>query len=413
MPHASTAAYDRVWLADSPTVTAEYSWPLDEGHTEARGRLNVATGPNITLQNGYSTPTATAPTSIPRPIASPSPAAIVELSSSPAAMFLSAFSPPCTDLPLEESTSAEDKEGDVIGGYVLGRVIGHGGNSIVRRASSPNGGNAVAVKIVRLGAQTRKARRELEKEEEIWSSLSHENVLPLFSSYHTATATFFVTPLCETGSLFDVLDRERQHHAGRQASGLLGLPPSEASPLFRQVISGLRYLHEQAGLVHRDMKLENVLVDEMGNCRISDFGTAKRIGVVEEEDSDDEGDAFEPAPIQRAISVSSSAPRLILARHRNSTTAAHPRSASAFHNIPKPVQRFQPGSLPYASPELLSTTPQPVGFAQDIWAVGVMLYALVIGQLPFVDGFEPRLNMKIRHGESLAFHDLTLTHPCF
>jgi len=47
--------------------------------------------------------------------------------------------------------------------------------------------------------------------------------------------------------------------------------------MFRQVVRGLRYLHEEARLVHRDIKLENVLVDEMGLCKIADFGTAKPI----------------------------------------------------------------------------------------------------------------------------------------
>jgi len=47
--------------------------------------------------------------------------------------------------------------------------------------------------------------------------------------------------------------------------------------MFRQVVRGLRYLHEWARLVHRDIKLENVLVDEMGLCKITDFGTAKPI----------------------------------------------------------------------------------------------------------------------------------------
>jgi len=47
--------------------------------------------------------------------------------------------------------------------------------------------------------------------------------------------------------------------------------------MFRQVVRGLQYLHEEARLVHRDIKLENILVDEMGLCKIADFGTAKPI----------------------------------------------------------------------------------------------------------------------------------------
>ena len=66
---------------------------------------------------------------------------------------------------------------------------------------------------------------------------------------------------------------------------------------------------------------------------------------------------------------------------------------------------FADGSLPYAAPELLlpppSGVPPVADPAQDIWAVGVMLYAMLAGRLPFTDQFEPRLQMKIIHGASL------------
>ena len=67
----------------------------------------------------------------------------------------------------------------------------------------------------------------------------------------------------------------------------------------------------------------------------------------------------------------------------------------------EPTHSFQPGSLPYAAPELL--LPQTSGAlrphpSQDIWALGVMLYTLLTGRLPYSDAFEPRLQMKILNG---------------
>lgn len=325
-----------------------------------------------------------------------------DMSLSPAAMFLSSFSPSSTPQRLP------DAEGELISGYKLGPVIGYGGFSTIRRASSTSGGT-VAVKIVRHSDIAKQAdpaliRKRLSNEASIWSSLSHEHILPLFSTVHTSYADFFVTLYCPAGSLFDILKRD-----GRPA-----LMQDDAGMMFRQVVRGLRYLHEVARLVHRDIKLENVLVDEMGVCRIGDFGMTRNIGDLDA----DEDDLLEMQQLEGqhhlggerratfAESKRQTKPGLPVhlsmirhhsgPRHRKSTPA-DPSSTPA-----KPAHNFQPGSLPYAAPELLMphfSTPVRVNPAQDIWALGVMLYAMLTGRLPFVDSFEPRLQMKILHGE--------------
>ena len=165
--------------------------------------------------------------------------------------------------------------------------------------------------------------------------------------------------------------------------------------IFRQVVRGLRYLHEEAIFVHRDIKLENVLIDEMGFCRIADFGMAVRIldsDSILSSDSDDDDDLQDlPRPAHPS-------PRY----HRNSTSS-HSLLSLHHHNN---HNHFQPGSLPYAAPELL--LPRPIDLhpihsrphpSQDIWALGVLLYALLSGSLPFYDTFEPRLQLKILNGQ--------------
>ncbi|KAJ3747757.1 hypothetical protein DFH05DRAFT_1458041 [Lentinula detonsa] len=313
---------------------------------------------------------------------------------SPAAMFLSGFSAFPTTL------SLPDDEGEIVAGYLLGPVIGYGGFSIVRRASSTSGG-VVAVKIGNIS----RAQKRLDHETRIWASLNHEHILPLFTSLHDSYADFFVTLYCPAGSLFDILKRE-----GRPA-----LQQDDVGQMFRQLVRGIRYLHDDARIVHRDLKLENVLVDESGTCKITDFGMARKIGEVIEADQEEEEEENEDElvdvshGVHRAASVSyaTSLAKLRLPfhktpnralgrgpRHRNSTTT------STTHNLSKTV--FQPGSLPYAAPELLLPPsncelylPHP---AQDMWALGVMLYTLLSGRLPFLDSFEPRLQMKIMHG---------------
>ncbi|KAF8828059.1 hypothetical protein HHX47_DHR4000581 [Lentinula edodes] len=324
---------------------------------------------------------------------------------SPAAMFLSGFSASPSTL------SLPDDEGEAVADYILGPIIGYGGFSIVRRASSISGG-VVAIKIVRRSDLSKqgnitRAQKRLDHETRIWSSLNHEHILPLFTSMHNSYADFFVTLYCPAGSLFDILKRE-----GRPA-----LQQDDAGMMFRQLVRGTRYLHEDARIVHCDMKLENVLVDESGTCKISDFGMAKEIGEAIEADEGEEEEDRENAGgfvdisygVHRAASVSYATPlakpRLPLhdssirpsgrgPRHRNSTTTSTP------HSLPKRV--FQPGSLPYAAPELLlppsNSEPRLPHPAQDMWALGVMLYTLLSGRLPFLDSFEPRLQMKIMHG---------------
>lgn len=332
------------------------------------------------------------------------------ISLSPAAMFLSAFSPSVSAAPLP------DDEGEEVEGYKLGSIIGYGGFSTIRRGFSPSGGS-VAVKIVRhsdLASQANpiQARDRLENEASIWKTLSHEHILPLFHSSQTPYADFFFMLLCPAGTLYDILKRD-----GRPA-----LPHDDARTLFRQVVRGVRYLHEQMGLVHADLKLENVLVDEMGVCRIGDFGMTRSIGEELEDDPPapqtvphlvrDQRSPFKfsrPSSSLRGRGSLKATGHLSLLHHHNSRPRRRESTPISSQSHPQPphphaVYEFPPGSLPYAAPELLHTPdvehpyrPHP---AQDIWALGVMLYALLTGGLPFVDSFEPRLTMKILHGIS-------------
>jgi serine/threonine protein kinase len=89
--------------------------------------------------------------------------------------------------------------------------------------------------------------------------LHHPNVLQLFEVVATESSIWLVSELCAGGELFDYLVEK-----GR-------LNEQEAKRIFGQLCLGVGYIHRQ-GVVHRDLKLENVLLDERCNVKVADFG---------------------------------------------------------------------------------------------------------------------------------------------
>lgn len=91
--------------------------------------------------------------------------------------------------------------------------------------------------------------------------LRHAHVLSLFELVATESSIYLVTELCAGGELFDYLVEQDQAR--------LSLP--ETRRIFAQLVLGVAYLHGE-GVVHRDLKLENVLLDENVNVKIADLG---------------------------------------------------------------------------------------------------------------------------------------------
>ena len=294
---------------------------------------------------------------------------------SPATSFLSRFAT-MREMPDPDP----DSEGQVIGDYVLGKEIGFGGFSSVKEAFTIEGDARVtrAAKIVRKQlhnkdeAENDLIQAEFEHEVSVWRCLAHRNILPLIEVYDTSFATFCFTKLNTGGTLFDLVRANRK-----------GLDGELVRRYAYQLASALRYLHEDVHVVHRDVKLENCLIDlsdpdnaaDGGNLLLCDFGLAEFI----------------------ANDMRSNSPDPFASRFDHPHLQPHP--SSPLNPSPSEAASSVAGSLQYASPELLLS---PAGFLSpvvDVWAFGVVIYAMLVGDLPFQDVFQPRVQMMILAGE--------------
>lgn len=148
----------------------------------------------------------------------------------------------------------------------------------------------------------------------------------------------------ENGSILDLIQKQKR------------IPEGRACSIFKQVIAAVEYCHSQ-GVVHRDIKCENILFDTNFTVKLIDFGFAKCINSVPKTPGEEKLEA-------------------LIAKKSNSP-AKPPKEDTNLSNT-------YCGSYAYASPEILKGVPyDPIG--SDIWAMGCVLYTMVHGRLPFDD----------------------------
>lgn len=151
--------------------------------------------------------------------------------------------------------------------YDIGQHVGRGGFANVFRAVDRTNGETVAVKIVNLRSLAEAGHQgRVEREVALHSSLCHPHVarlLDYFECEHEGYACL-VVEYCEGGDL-----RSALRAAGK-------FTEREAARIVKQLLEGVAYLHSQ-GIVHRDLKLANVLVGGKSVVKICDFGVAARL----------------------------------------------------------------------------------------------------------------------------------------
>eukprot|EP00906_Rhabdomonas_costata_P020184 RCo029327 len=244
------------------------------------------------------------------------------------------------------------REGMFVGPYLLVPTLGKGTTGKVKLCVHQSTRRTAAVKIVRKALLEAKpgARQRLEREISILKQLRHPNVMRIYDLMQTGTHIFVVLeylgPLKYTpahfkgakssstatvaGGVFSIPPEASSGAGGGElfeyllARGFLS--PEEAFGLFLQLLMGVEYLHS-LNICHRDLKLENLLLDRQQTVKIADFGMA------------------EVMPANGLLRTSCGSPH-------------------------------------YACPEIVRGEVYH-GVHADLWSMGVILFALVTGSLPF------------------------------
>ncbi|NXX47088.1 HUNK kinase, partial [Tricholaema leucomelas] len=148
-----------------------------------------------------------------------------------------------------------------VGHYLIGNMINKGSFAKVMEGLHIPTGEKVAIKVIdkRKAKQDSYAFRHLKREPRIHQMIKHPNVVQLYETLETANSYYMVMELCLGGDLLDRVCEQRR------------LSEWEVRRYTRQILAAVEHLHRQ-GIVHRDLKIENFLLDENNNIKIVDFG---------------------------------------------------------------------------------------------------------------------------------------------
>lgn len=210
------------------------------------------------------------------------------------------------------------------------RVLGQGAYAVVKLAHDKVRDDKVAVKIYdkSMLSDPRKMKN-VRREISILKEMNHPNVIKLLDSFETPRQIYVVMEFVGKASL----------HSFLRSLGPKKLEEAEIKRIFKQISQSISYCH-QKNIVHRDIKLENILMDDNNNIKIIDFGFSICVGADKK-------------------------------------------------------LNFFCGTPSYMAPEIVTKTPYK-GHPTDIWALGVILYILLCGHFPFRGADDRELFERIR-----------------
>ncbi len=215
-----------------------------------------------------------------------------------------------------------------LGKYSIKRLINSGGMGSVFEAVQENPRRAVALKVIKPGLASRSALRRFEYESQILARLRHPGIAQVFEAgSETDLAGGEPIP-------YFVMEYIPNARPINEYVAVADLPLNEKLALFVKVCDAVHHGHTK-GIIHRDLKPSNILVDSAGNVKIIDFGVARAT------DSD-----------------------------------------LAVTTLQTDVGQLL-GTMQWMSPEQVEADPHDIDTRSDVYALGVVLYELVTGQLPY------------------------------
>lgn len=143
--------------------------------------------------------------------------------------------------------------------------MGKGAFGKVNLAIHRLSGKFVALKSINKTFLSEEAsKKKVMQEFNILQRTRHRNIVRLYESFETPQHIVFVMEVCGAGDLLTYVRRRRK------------LKEDVAKHLFKQIVEGLRYCHAR-GILHRDIKLDNILLTSEGDIKICDFGVSKLV----------------------------------------------------------------------------------------------------------------------------------------
>lgn len=158
-------------------------------------------------------------------------------------------------------------DAEKIGKYTIKQVVGQGGMGKVCKAVSPE--NRFVI-IKQLLISSANIEQRFKREASIMHTLRHPNIVPVYETFKLGKSNYIVMEFIDGLSLEDLIKRNRT------------IAPTPAMLIFLEACRGIRYAHDQ-GVIHRDIKPDNVLLSKKGAVKIADFGIATALPDTGEE----------------------------------------------------------------------------------------------------------------------------------